>query len=127
MNLGCRLLCLSLAVFLVCREELGAQAQWEFSGNHLLDECQPNLPRGNPEYDWRRHRCMAYITGVSDGLAEMTRGTGGIVRAPCIPEGVTRGQALDIVVRYLDSQPEERHTGAGTVVAKALYSAFPCK
>ena len=45
----------------------------------------------------------------------------------CFPTQTTRQQWVDVVKRYLDRHPEQRHLLAGFLVAKALAEAFPCK
>jgi hypothetical protein len=44
----------------------------------------------------------------------------------CIPDGVTSGQAVSIVKKYLKENPEELHYTAQSLVAFALIKAFPC-
>ena len=44
-----------------------------------------------------------------------------------IPEGVTQGYIADIVGKYLEEHPEERHLAASASVMKALQTAFPKK
>lgn len=44
----------------------------------------------------------------------------------CTPDGVTATQKKDIVVRYLQVHPEERHYNAASTVWAAFKVAFPC-
>ncbi len=44
----------------------------------------------------------------------------------CIPPTVENGQVIDIVVRYLRSNPEVRHESARMLIQSALKKAFPC-
>jgi hypothetical protein len=44
-----------------------------------------------------------------------------------MPGGVTTGQLLDIVGRYLDSHPQERHEAGAILVVRALGTVFPLK
>ena len=115
-----------LGLLLFCMASSEAQAQWEFSGNELFSACRPAAANGTNEYYWDSMKCYSYVFGVIDGMIDMTRGTGGIVRAPCFPNGASRGQVVDIVSRYLASHPESRHLNAGALVSAALYQAFPC-
>ena len=87
-----------------------------YSGNTLLDRCNDN-----ENVSWGA--CLGYITAVSDVL------NGGDVIAgwkACNPKNVTPGQARDIVVRWLEENPKERHYSANSLVAIALSEAFPC-
>jgi hypothetical protein len=45
----------------------------------------------------------------------------------CYFEGVTLEQGKDVVMRYLNSNPETRHKRAVVLTSKALVQAFPCK
>jgi uncharacterized protein YoaH (UPF0181 family) len=46
----------------------------------------------------------------------------------CFPtEGMTSGQAVRIVTKYLNARPERLHHDAHVLVIEALQEAFPCK
>ncbi|MDH1337499.1 Rap1a/Tai family immunity protein [Comamonas thiooxydans] len=60
-----------------------------------------------------------YTLGVSETLAAS--------KIICIPDGVTRGQILDIIFMMLDTKPQLRHMNANPLVAVALQDVFPCK
>ncbi len=70
--------------------------------------------------------CSSYITGLSDAshpaIATNLLGLTGY----CRPEGVTRGQIMDIVKKYLAGHPEERHLPAVVLYYHAIIEAFPC-
>src|SRR5262249_29553323 len=57
---------------------------------------------------------VGYITGIADVVLNMP-----------IPPTVSRGQLADIVGKYLESHPEERHEAAAVVVVRALGRVFP--
>jgi hypothetical protein len=57
-------------------------------------------------------RFFGYVTGIADVVFD-------------IPRAATAGQLLDIVGRYLDSHPEERHEAGALLVVRALGSVFP--
>ncbi|MHC9247754.1 Rap1a/Tai family immunity protein [Aeromonas jandaei] len=89
----------------------------EFSvGNDLYSIC--STKKGDEFYYMNSSECRGYITGVSDALSGYTF---------CIPSGVTVGQDVDIVMRYLSEHPESRHINAAELIARALYESFPCK
>jgi hypothetical protein len=46
--------------------------------------------------------------------------------AVCNFEGVTTQQTQDIVIRYLEAQPEVRHKLAVILIHQAATQAFPC-
>lgn len=57
-------------------------------------------------------RFLGYVTGIADV-------------AFYIPPGATAGQVIDVVGKYLDSHPEERHEPGYVLVVRALGSVFP--
>lgn len=54
---------------------------------------------------------MGYVQGVCDTYDDL-------------PEGVTIGQLVTIVGRYLDTHPEEWHLPGSIIVRKAMTEAF---
>ena len=67
--------------------------------------------------------CAAYVSAVADVLA-----TAPVARhRACLPNGVTLGQTVDVVKRWLNDNPQLRHLPGPEVVATALEGAFPCK
>lgn len=92
----------------------GWAAAAEGSGNQLLAEClEPHSVFG---YSY----CLGFISGAADTLVFHTNDV-------CVPEKVTRGQTMDIVVRYLQAHPEIRHYASTTLAKAALMEAFPCR
>jgi hypothetical protein len=101
------------------------------SGNDLYSECstavRPPAPMP-PKYGM----CLGYVEGVMDGatvMATFLTPNGAYVadREWCEPPGIIVGQAVDVVVRYLGSHPQDRHLTAASLVARALHDAWPCK
>ena len=43
------------------------------------------------------------------------------------PKGVTQIQIIDIVKKYFEENPEQRHYGAAQTIVVALHNAFPKK
>jgi Rap1a immunity proteins len=66
--------------------------------------------------------CEGYIIGVADTLA----GYYAKGQVCFSPPGVTADQVRDVVVRYIASNPAQRHFGAAGMIVRALASAFPC-
>jgi hypothetical protein len=82
------------------------------NGNDLLEYCtaQPQ------ESYFRAGQCLGFINGVTTTSTNLG----------CVPEGVTRGQAKDIVIRYLQQNPQRRHLGSSLLVEESFRNAFPC-
>src|SRR5262245_48367472 len=99
----------------------------------LMAGLTPSLARaitGNTLHEWcssrtqsEREWCGAYVNAIADVLVDDNAING--YRA-CIADGVTIGQATDVVTKYLVEHPEDRHLTAPGMVAEAFREAFPC-
>jgi hypothetical protein len=45
----------------------------------------------------------------------------------CRPDGVTMGQEVAVVVKYIDEHPEDLHLEFLLLASEALAKAWPCK
>jgi|14_taG_2_1085336.scaffolds.fasta_scaffold186062_1 hypothetical protein len=86
------------------------------SGNNLLKQCKVDV-------GLEKVTCLGYVTGVVDVL---------LARRPlttfevCIPDGVSKGQIVAIVVKWLEDHPERRHFLAAGEIFYSLGAVFPC-
>ena len=88
------------------------------TGNDLLEYCE------SKERPFPTGLCLGYVLGASD--VESMEGAAFPDRARSyVPNNVSNGQMIDIVVKYLKDRPEERHMLAGLLV-EAMNKAFPC-
>ena len=97
---------------LICIALLGcgtAHAEF-YTGNDLL-----RMMRGGT---LEQANALGYVVGVADALHKITL---------CVPNGVTVGQANDVVLNWLDRNPQARHFSADSVVAAALGQSWACK
>lgn len=91
----------------------------DYTGNQILRDCN----QGN---DWPSGSCFGRIIGSVDGFrVKAALDKTGLPF--CIPEGVTNGQVVDIVVRWVRDQPAKRHYNYEVITGLALKEAFPCK
>lgn len=92
------------------------------SGNDLYQDCTTREDAA--AYYQKRAYCMGYIVGVADANSTF----GAIIRRPlfCLSAGVTTGQLVDVVTRYLETHPQSRHYAAASLVGGAFMEAFPC-
>ena len=60
---------------------------------------------------------MQYMEGVIDTK----------ITTYCIPPGVTPGQLIEIVTKYIEQQPEKRHLVAAMLIEAAIKKSFPCR
>jgi hypothetical protein len=65
---------------------------------------------------------LSYIDGIMDAYA-----TVGPPIDYCPPRGVTYGEVRDVVCRWVDNYPQERHKAGALLVPVALSKAWPCK
>jgi hypothetical protein len=72
----------------------------------------------------------AYGRGICSGFASAVSGVVATEHfagwRACFPDGVTRGQVSDIMVKFLDDHPEKLHLTAASLTAHAFAEAFPC-
>jgi hypothetical protein len=85
-----------------------------FVGGNQLNE----LFTTNPD------AAMTYVQGVADAFALLKTLRNRI--EVCLPDKVTKQQLGDVVRKYLQDHPADRHTAASSLVLLALGEAFPC-
>jgi hypothetical protein len=86
-------------------------ASAQVTGNTLLDNMESS-----------EYMLKSYALGYLTSLFQFTRGT-----AHCSPDGVTFGQARDLVMQYLKKDATYRHMD-GYVIAIVVFGAtWPCK
>jgi Rap1a immunity proteins len=103
-----RMLTLAATTTLALGCPAGAAKAGFWTGNDFFNQCTPAV---SPS-------CYGYVGGVSDAIA----GWGA-----CLPSGVTVGQAMDLVVQFLNSHQQQWNLSAAAIVTSALSEAFPCK
>ncbi|MCE0759320.1 hypothetical protein LWH94_08890 [Marinobacter sp. G11] len=72
--------------------------------------------------------CYGYVRGLSDyatGTEPMTSEQLSSVQS-CRPEGVDNRQLAQVIVKFLENNPQFLHLEQTTVAAVALNRAFPC-
>jgi len=84
-----------------------------YTGNDLLRDINTG---GGTSYNF----AAGYIAGTVDTLVNFSE------HRPCVPEGVTYSQYVDIVAKTLENYPESRHGRASVMIWIAVKSRFPC-
>jgi hypothetical protein len=113
----------ALVVAILLALTLPASAQDTNSANFILPGCKGLLtkdlldPKDRSYYE--QPRCLAFITGAP------VYGARG--KDFCEPNGVTIGQVVAVVVKYIEARPERMHEDFGTLALEALTAAWPCK
>jgi hypothetical protein len=107
---------------------LTGPAWGEDTANEVLPGCRAFLKP--PESGWlpafKQGICVGTIEGViGAGIMDAVRGGG--TDPFCIPDGVTRGQLVRVVVNFADQHPELTHAGFSSFASAALALAWPCR
>src|SRR3989442_3828896 len=124
-----------LVVLLVASVSRPATAQppTNDSGNLFLRDCQAALENKSTEF-----LSVGYCFGYLDGLAEgedlkllpppdvAKTAYGPQWKQWCEPSGVTKGQRVRVVVKYLTETPARLHEERLLLVREALEHAWPC-
>jgi len=100
-----------LAIAIAALALSAASHAQSWTGNDLLTRLQSD-EHGS------RMAALGYVRGIADALQ------GEIF---CPPDGVTYGQAYDVVANWLTVNAAQRHRGAGPLTIVALASTWPCK
>jgi hypothetical protein len=123
--------CGTLAILLLGSLAFAGTAPVTLDGNALLPKCQNavHIADGDTANDIGGSYCLGFVSGImimaSDWQA--SEKTTKVSFLPCLPsEGMTSGQAVRVVTKYLDSHPERLHRDAHILVIEALKEAFPC-
>lgn len=92
-------------------------------GNYLLVSCaisvrQLNDPTQEQTIDdaWRNGLCSGLVAGIMFASPSV-----------CHAPGVTVGQGIRVVEKYLQDHPEELHLKGTRLANEGLTQAFPCK
>jgi hypothetical protein len=109
-------ICIALLACLIVLTQLSGTYAYYDTGNDLLQHWhahQRTVQNRQVSTDLvDKMYLMGYVTGIADIALD-------------IPTTVTRRQLVDIVERYLEAHPEERHEPGVILVLKALRSVFP--
>ena len=97
-----------------------AQVSLGSSGTKLLENCtehaKADLGTGVSVSWYQAGLCAGYVNGVWDVSDKI-----------CTPKGSTLGQAIRVVLKYLNDHPERLHEHMAELVVDALRAAWPCK
>ena len=67
-------------------------------------------------------RDAGFCMGIVEGLMWSLPGWGVV----CLPKGVTTGQGLKVLVKYMEDHPEELHDRTAELAFRAFVKAWPC-
>jgi Rap1a immunity proteins len=99
------------------------------NGNQLLSDCKEIIKIAENDPDYRpmpAGRCHGYIISASDvhnAYAEW----GHMKPTFCKPDGITSGQLVRIVMKWMEAHSESLHLAASSLVINAFNEVFPCQ
>lgn len=113
---------MALLPALVLPIQAEAQKNNPTSGNVLLAGCKAAHSYEYPSgIDYVFANQMGICSGVVRAILELK----GFL-AICAPEGVSLGQGIRVVVKYMDQRPEVTHGELTLIAVEALQKAWPC-
>jgi hypothetical protein len=122
--IACTLLCVLMSVY--------AEPGFANDGNRLLQQCQQAIrlfdnPKNlDPAEAFDANYCIGYVEGILD-THDVYRNWDSLSQV-CYPEsGITLGQGIRIIVKYLNDNPDKLHLSQQWLAIGALSIAFPCK
>ena len=98
-------------------------------GTRLLMECQAAIRvMDNLEVEGvNAGVCIGTIQTVEEMVAMLGKEVPRDMAICLPPNGVTGGQAIRIVAKYLENNPKQLHFPSALLTSIALSDAFPCK
>ena len=132
-----KVLVVSFFLYLSSASLAREDSHWKGDGNSLLHSCSLMVKVLDGEHISSGENidasfCNGYILGVGDmdsflrAFEQERKVNSGIVHL-CVPSGVTTGQVVRVVAKWLKNNPEKLEMPASALVLAALREAFPCK
>jgi Rap1a immunity proteins len=108
------------AVTILLALTMPVSAQDTTTANQMLPGCKGLLDNSMTSgvSVYQQGRCGGYVAGL-------VYGEGG--QEFCSPKGVSIGQAVAVVIKYIEAGPERMHEQFGDLAIEALMAAWPCK
>ena len=95
-----------------------AQLQDTGSADYVIVGCRDGMSGENRQ---------PFRQGLCGGIVQTILYFGRTSFNVCIPEGVTMGQAIRVVVAYIDQRPERLHDRFETLALEVLQQSWPCQ
>lgn len=115
--------CLLCLVVILCTSPSGFTQDKPNSGadgNDLRKNCGAIVDGRVGSYE------AGYCYGLIDGVVQLGNSLPRAFPTHCFPSGVTYGQLVKVVMKYLEEHPEKLNGSATLLIAQALHEAFPC-
>jgi Ssp1 endopeptidase immunity protein Rap1a len=112
-----------LACALLCAATMQASAQYPnglfVDGNELMTWCGAHNAVGPSD-----PLCLGFVAGVSDAANFSRQLTGQSSNTNCIPPGTTIVQEANVVVNYINRNPDKHDLPAAALVVAAMDEAW---
>jgi hypothetical protein len=105
-----------------------ALAEYKGDGNELLNSCNMALrSMGGEVVDnyFAVGTCLGFTQGIRQVLIYQQEQLSPAARV-CFPKGMTNGQGVRIVLKYLEDNPAELQRPGSSLVYEAYKAAYPC-
>jgi hypothetical protein len=92
------------------------------SANYIIPACEAFMADFRSHSggdDVQRGACAGRVSGVWVTATSFNR--------VCSPPGVTLGQAIRVVIQFIDARPARMHEEFNKLALEALTAAWPCK
>jgi hypothetical protein len=128
---GAILAALAASQMISCFAQSGQSAAVYEDGVALTSTCRSFLAifrqgqRGSGQQGYEAGICQGFVTGVLDALS-VEQVVTSIGPELCLPGGVDKTVATEIVAKYLEANPTQRNIAAYTLVRRAIAAAYPC-
>lgn len=124
------LLAIAIMVSLIGARPAIAQApNGQVSGSQLQEMCKDIL-KDTQKDQFQAGRCMGFVRAVLESeqvfVLLTSRNSNYEQIFYCAPRGVTEGQVLQVVAKFLNNHPERLQQWAVTLILHAMHDAFPC-
>ena len=105
-------------------------------GHHLLNHCKHSIKASETmdvNYIKKHPYSIPYCQGFMDGVRGVSSYTRILFKESdskvkaCIPNGLNNAKITEIVVKYMQENPDILDQEAGLTAYIALVKAFPCK
>lgn len=120
---------IAVAVALVAAMGCGQAIAANGDGNQLMNECTPTLRKidgGEADNYYEMGHCLGLTQGVRQAMMIQNEGLPAEHKT-CFRDGMTNGQGVRIVMKYLQDHPAELQDPAAELIYKAYRFAYPCK
>jgi hypothetical protein len=110
----------AVACLMLAMPVTSAQSQTDTSSaNAVMPGCRSWLARDQRVNDLDQGLCAGQVEGIWGTAIALDR--------VCSPKGVILGQAIRVVVQFIDARPARMHERFTWLALEALIAAWPCK